>query len=81
MPGPVSDAYDPEWGTAANAETLRQALLFTRYQVSMFLNDAPPVYALELLEPGAYPDVIEAALTERFWRLIRFALERAAESL
>lgn len=80
MPGPVSDAHDPEWGTAANGDKIRQALGQAHEEVSRALGDQPPMYVLELLRADL-PAVITAALDERTWRLIRFALERAGESI
>lgn len=82
MPGPVSDAYDPEWGTAENADQLRGALGQVYRTVSGILGNAPPMPALDLVYPHLYLTIpVSATLTEREWRLIRFALERAQESV
>jgi hypothetical protein len=80
MPGPTSDAYDPEWGTAANADQIRHALDQAHEEVSRVLGDQPPVYVLNLIR-SEFPAEITAVLNERTWRLIRFALERAGESI
>jgi hypothetical protein len=80
MPGPVSDAYDPEWGTAANAAEIASRLRTLYAAVSHVLSDRPPVYILDLVRTDL-PTLITATFTERDWRLIRFALERAEESL
>ncbi len=82
MPGSVSDAYDPEWGTAENAESIRCALLEVYGYVTGVLDGKPPLPILELVRPDSVPTrFVKAYLTERQWRLIRFALERAGESI
>jgi hypothetical protein len=80
MPGPVSDAYDPEWGTAANADEIREALASVYRVVSATLGDRPPMFVLNLVRSHDGP-AVTATLTEKQWRLIRFALERAGESV
>ena len=80
MPGPASDSYDPEFGTGANAHAVFDALDEVERAVSGVLGDRPPVNVVQLAK-GGYPAAIAAALTERQWRLIRFALGRARESL
>lgn len=80
MPGPVSDAYDPEFGTAANADMIRDALGAVYRVVSATLGDQPPVFILDLIRRPDGP-AVTATLTEKQWRLIRFALERAGESV
>lgn len=80
-PGPVSDSYDPEFGTAANAEEIRDALKKLYCTVSSILKDEPPMQILDLVKAEHLNNSIQARLTEKEWRLIRFALERAQESL
>lgn len=80
MPGSVSDAYDPEWGTAANADEIRDALAAVYGEVNDVLDNRPPIYILNLVR-AHMTTPITATLTERQWRLIRFALERTGESL
>jgi hypothetical protein len=80
MPGSVSDSYDPEWGTAANAERIRDALRTEYSRVCTLLGQSVPLYILRLLD-AELPTPITATLTEKQWRIIRFALERAAQSL
>lgn len=80
MPGSVSDAYDPEFGTAEVAEDIREALREEYKRVSGILNYQPPVYVGELIHTDPGPTISEA-LSEKSWRLIRFALERAIESV
>lgn len=80
MPGPTSDAYDPEWGTASNGDAIHSALAATYRVVSATLGDRPPMYVLDLVRSPDGP-AVTATLTEKQWRLIRFALERAGESI
>lgn len=80
MPGPISDSYDPEWGTAENASRIEKALVEVYARVSCVLweKSALPIDQLIGL---TLPRAIPATLTERDWRLIRFALERAIRSI
>jgi hypothetical protein len=80
MPGPVSDSYDPEWGTSATADEIRDSLTDLYDTVSLILNHRTPMYILELLNTDLSTP-INATLSEREWRIIRFALERARESI
>lgn len=80
MPGSVSDAYDPEWGTASAADEIRYALDVMHRTVSRLLGDAPPIFIGSLVQLNL-PATITATLNEKQWRLIRFALERAKESI
>lgn len=80
MPGPVSDNYDPEWGTGDNAERIGDALQVAYDRVSEVLGNKKPMYILRLLDV-AFPRNIAATLNEKTWRVIRFALERARDSI
>jgi hypothetical protein len=80
MPGPVSDSYDPEWGTADNGGLIADALRSVYEHVTKILDGKPPKYILDLLQEDMCQQ-IHATLTEKEWRLIRFALERAEESV
>jgi len=80
MPGPVSDSYDPEWSTGANAREIDEALEGMYQTVSEILGQREPMYILNLVR-AELPTVLEAALSERQWRLLRFAVERARESI
>lgn len=81
MPGPVSDSYDPEFGTRAKAGEISDALAGVYQQLTTILNDQPPINISELVERDDMNNGIEGRLTEKEWRLIRFALERAKESI
>lgn len=80
MPGPVSDSYDPEWGTGDNADRIRDELRAVYVVVSGVLGDRPPLYILDLVDMDL-PIAHGVVLTEKQWRIIRFALERAGESI
>ena len=80
MPGSVSDSYDPEWGTGENSDTIRNAMLDMHCKLSDILGGMPPMYILDLVQ-AELGNPITATLTEKQWRLLRFACERAAESI
>jgi hypothetical protein len=80
MPGEVSDSYDPEFGTGANAAEVREALARMYDLMTWALDGKPPLPILEVVR-GEFPDVVALDLTERDRRLLRFALERALESV
>lgn len=81
MPGPVSDSYNPEWGTSAAGHEIRQQLERMHEVVSQILGGKPPLYILDLVNKDDLKERIGAVLTEKQWRMIRFALERAGESI
>lgn len=80
MPGPVSDSYDPEWGTSANAAEIVDELreLYTR--LSIVLGKQPPIHILTLVR-SELSKPVPAVMSEKDWRLIRFAVERAIDSI
>lgn len=83
MPGPVSDSYDPEWGTSANGDEIRSALDAVYEKLTKTLGNMAPMPILELVgsTERRLQDGITARLTEKEWRLLRFAVERARESI
>ena len=84
MPGPVSDSYDPEWGTGSNASDIAEAIQRVYNKLSEILNNEPPVYILDLVHdsvPSIHKRRIEAGLTEWEWQILRFACERAKDSI
>jgi len=80
MPGPTSDSYDPEWSTGHNAERIREELQNTYDAVSAQLDFVRPIYVLELVDREQGPSLTRC-LSEKQWRLIRFALLRAKGSI
>lgn len=85
MPGSVSDSYDAEWGTAVQRAEIDDALAEVYKKLTSILGGKPPIDIRQLAkhEPISLqqPILIQAVLTERQWRLLRFAVERARESL
>ena len=83
MPGPVSDSYDPEWGTAENARRIKDALDEVYAYISQCLGDPIPECILQLLDRDdlVEPAPTALALTEKQWRIVRFALGRASDYL
>lgn len=79
MPGPVSDSFDPEWGTVENAEAIRAAIQVMHMRLGHVI-DRPPDPILKVVD-GKAGSLIAAEFSERQWRILRFACERAAESV
>jgi hypothetical protein len=80
MPGSISDSYDPEWGTSGVASQIGELLQQMHTQVSVVLDNRSPM-DIRRLANADLPKPITATLTELEWRLLRFACERARESL
>lgn len=88
MPGPVSDSYDPEFGTSANAAEISSELREMYELLSGIIErgigpgrDPKPINILQLARADHLSTKITATLSEQEWRLLRFALERALESI
>jgi hypothetical protein len=82
MPGPVSDSYDPEFGTGATAERLREQIELVRDRITTraFKGDASLKNIIEVIN-GPTGNRLGCKLNEREWRIIRFCLNRALESI
>ena len=87
MPGPTSDSMDGEWGTRAAADEITEALAGMYNRVSEVLGDRLPQYVLDVVRGedcsvgSRNGGMLVGCFTEREWRIIRFALERAGESI
>lgn len=81
MPGSVSDNYDPEWGTSAKAQVIDDALESVYDRLTGFLGGKPPMDIRKLAIADDLERPISQTMTEREWRLLRFAIERARDSL
>lgn len=84
MPGPVSDSYDPEFSTSANANDVREALQVLRKQVTHAIGTDELRLILEVvheIEAGQKGRLRRVPLYESELRLIRFAIDRALESI
>jgi len=79
MPGPVSDSYDPEFGTGANADEVRELI---RESV-VILNDllGPELKDIVQVAHGPAGQRYLLRMSERYWRALRFAANRSLETL
>jgi hypothetical protein len=87
MPGPISDSFDGELGHKAAAEVITGALAEMYNKVSVVLGNMPPKRIVDVIlgedceEGSRNGGFLVGCFTEREWRIIRFALERAGESI
>lgn len=92
MPGPVSDSYDPEFGTGARAAAVVEAIDRIRERITRGIRseDLLPIVGLAMGETqlgGLFESadldirVGDVRLTVRELRIIRFCLDRAKESI
>ena len=79
MPGSISDSYDPEFGTSANSSDINEAVQ-RMHSVLGNVIGSPPKFIVEVVH-GDDGDKITASLSEKEWRILRFACERSQESL
>lgn len=80
MPGPVSDSFDPEFGTGERAHEIDRELLRLYERLTDLLGGRPPMYILDLVDADL-PERHSLTLSEREWRILRFAIERARDSI
>lgn len=80
MPGPVSDSYDPEFGTAENASVVCEAIVEIRGRITAGIGSETLLNIVELARAIDGPPTA-VALSERQLRIIRFCMNRALESL
>jgi hypothetical protein len=80
MPGPVSDSFDPEFSTAANAQDVREMIGHVRDRV-VGRRLAPHLKDIVDVVHGQPGDTFKIVLTERDLRIIRFAMNRALASI
>ena len=81
MPGPVSDRYDPEWGTGDNGSQIENEIQKVYDKLSSILGNQEPIYILDLVKNQEMTEKLNASLTIKEWRILRFACERAKESI
>jgi hypothetical protein len=81
MPGPVSDAYDAEFGTAATAEEVREAIAKVRHKLTTAIGSEILKDIVEVVRGKAGARHAGIRFTERELRVMRFALDRALESI
>ena len=79
MPGPVSDSYDPEFGTGANASDVSHAIgkIVGRIEAEI----GSELKSIVSVVHGLSGERIPFELTEREMRIIRFSLNRALETI
>lgn len=79
MPGPVSDSYDPEFSTDANAADVRDGIKEMVNRISEHLG--PQLKNIVSVVQGPEGKRTKFALSERDMRIIRFVLNRALEDI
>jgi hypothetical protein len=79
MPGSVSDSYDCEFGTGEAASQVKEAMQTMHERLGKVIG-GPPKYIVDVVNGECGKD-IRVTLTEREWRFLRFACERAVDSL
>jgi len=79
MPGPVSDSYDPEFGTGHNAEDVREEMEYIVDRIARILG--PDLKNIVDVVHGPHGKRTKCMLSERDMRVIRFGLNRALESI
>ncbi len=78
MPGPVSDSYDPEFSTTANAQLVRESTQGVVSAITEVLG--PQLHSIVQVCERADGPKLSLQLSERQWRIIRFNLLRSLET-
>ena len=79
MPGPVSDSYDPEFSTGANADDVRDGIEKVVAGIGKYLG--PQLKNIVEVVQGKSGNRFKLTFTEQQLRIIRFGLKRALESI
>ena len=79
MPGPVSDSYDPEFGTSANAENVKEIIVKGRDKLSCVLGNE--LKNIVEVANGKSGKTFSVELSERDCRALRFAANRVIDEL
>jgi hypothetical protein len=79
MPGPVSDSYDPEFGTCTNADDIRRVIKDVVDRMDSYLG--PELKDIVEVAQAPYGKASRLFLNEREMRVIRFSLNRALETI
>ena len=77
MPGPVSDSYDPVWGTAEQAAEVKNGIREVVNGISHILN-SPPKYIRDVILEADGPQ-LAVSFSERELRIIRYAMRVALD--
>jgi hypothetical protein len=83
MPGPISDSYDPVWGTASNASEVRDGIhemdvVLTHMIKTLAHSEEAPRYILNEIRRKDHTK-IQVELTERQMRILRYACRVALD--
>lgn len=81
MPGPVSDSYDPEFSTGANVQEVAEAILALRDRATEAIGSEELKNILEVIRGKNGEAKTLLVRNERELRILRFALNRALETL
>jgi hypothetical protein len=85
MPGPVSDSYDPEFGTSYNAEIVHEAITNVRDMISDYIGNDVLRNIVELSiqhnDPDSKPKNNRFLFNEVELRIIRFCMNRVLEDI
>jgi hypothetical protein len=79
MPGPVSDSFDPEFGTSDDADAVSSALREVRDDITAILGAG--LRNIVGVVRGPEGPALRLDAHERSLRLIRFAIDRALETI
>jgi len=79
MPGPVSDSYDPEFGTSQNAQDVNDGIKEVINIIGEYIG--PELKNIVAISRWVNSDHKTITFSERQLRLIRFGLLRALESI
>lgn len=79
MPGPVSDSYDAEFGTRANAHAVQNGLDEVVAMITRMLG--PALRNIVEVADAENGPKLALRLSARQWRLVRFGLLRAKGSV
>lgn len=81
MPGPVSDAYHPEFSTCANAQDVCDEITRVRGRITELLGPELHNIVDIVHQPSRYTQPHDVRLSEQELRVIRFCLDRAMETI
>ena len=79
MPGPVSDSYDPEFGTSSNAQDVADEVMKVRDKVAATLGDE--LKNIVSVVHGKAGNLHAITFSEKERRVLRFCLNRTLEDL
>lgn len=80
MPGPVSDSYDPEFGTSSNAQDVKDAIQEVVEKIGEALGPELKNIVGVVQDEDSGPG-FQFQVSERGLRVIRFGLNRALETM